>query len=724
MKFPFYRQLDSNDSGFCCIRMLAKHFGTNIPSNELTAKAQIESLYTLVELGGSFNELGFNHIIAKTSLEELKKSLPLPCVIHWDQKRFVVLYKIKKGKYYIADPTIGLVKYSEQEFTSGWGTINNISSCLIIKPVIVVPQNENKDKAFKSFGFLWQYIKVYKKYFFQLFLNVLVISIIQLILPFLTQSIVDIGINIRDYNFIVLIVVGQLVLFLAKTSAHYIRLWILMHINTRISISIISDFLNKIMRLPLGFFDNKNIGDILQRINDHSRIEQFLASNTLDTIFSMISFFVLILVLAVYNLNVFFVFLIGSTLYILWILLFLKKRRSIDYTLFNHYSSNQSKLIQIIYGIKEIKLSGRENQKRWEWEGVQTKIFKANLKRLSLYQVQHFGGDFINEVKNVLITGIVAFAVIDGHMTLGMMLATQLIVGQLNSPLEEFILLLNSAQDAKLSLERLGEIHLKKNEDDDFGSFVNDNTIPTSKEIVISNLSFKYQAGDIYALNNINLIIPENKTTAIVGSSGSGKTTLIKLLLGFYKVSEGLITIGNTPIDNFNMGWWRTQCGAVMQDGYIFSESVERNIAGSDEVVDKVKLKQAVELANIKEFIENLPMGYKTLIGDEGQQVSQGQQQRLLIARVIYKNPTFLFFDEATNALDANNERIIMNNLNNYFQGKTVIIIAHRLSTVKNADQIIVLDNGNIVEVGNHTNLTQKRGAYYNLVKNQLELGS
>ena len=506
-------------------------------------------------------------------------------------------------------------------------------------------------------------------------------------------------------------------------SIVFIRSWILLHISTRVNISIISDFLIKLMKLPLGFFDSKMIGDILQRIDDHARIERFLTAQSIGILFSMFSLVVFSIVLAIYNLNIFLIFIIGSVLYFVWVYVFMKRRRELDYKRFSKLSENQSKLIQMINGMQEIKLNNYEKEKRWEWERVQAGLFKVSVKSLSLEQYQDAGSVFINETKNILIIIVSALAVIHGELTLGMMLAIQYIIGQLNTPLKQLIRFMHQAQDAKISLERLAEVHEKKDEVEEAAAYVK--KLPENKSISVSNLIFQYEGPrSPKVLNNISLEIPENKTTAVVGTSGSGKTTLIKLLLGFYPPVEGDIKVGGARLANFSPKIWREKCGVVMQDGFIFSDSVAKNIVVNEGEIDEDRLLHAVKMANIQDDIESMPLSYNTKIGQEGVGLSQGQKQRILIARAIYKNPTYLFFDEATNALDANNERLIMENMAQFSKGKTVVVVAHRLSTVKNADQIIVLEKGEIVERGKHDELIDKKGKYYQLVKNQLELGN
>jgi ATP-binding cassette subfamily B protein len=593
---------------------------------------------------------------------------------------------------------------------------------LLLEPTQQFYSQKSNAKNKKSLKFLFSYFLRYKKYIVQLVLGLLLGSLFQLIFPFLTQAIVDTGIANKNIAFIYIILMAQMMLIISRMSVEFIRSWIMLHISTRINISLISDFFIKLMKLPMSYFDTKLTGDILQRIEDHSRVESFLTGKTLNTIFSFFTLLIFSIVLWSYSIKILLIFFAGSLLYTAWILFFLKKRKEIDYKFFDAQARNQSKTYQLIQGMQEIKLQNNELQKRWEWEDIQADLFQVNIASLRLQQIQEAGNVFINETKNIIITIVAALAVINGEMTLGMMLATQYIIGQLTLPIEQAVDFIHDLQDTQISLERINEIHLKddENHDKEFKDI-----ILHDKSIEIKNLTFQYEGPHSKkVLNNINLTIPQEKVTAIVGASGSGKTTLIKLLLQYYKPVAGEILIDNKNLQKFNTTFWRNRCGAVMQDGFIFSESIAKNIATSDNEIDKEKLMNAAKIANIHDFIMELPLKYNTVIGNEGQNLSQGQRQRVLIARAVYKNPDFLFFDEATNALDANNEKAIVENLQQFYKGKTVIVVAHRLSTVKNADQIVVLDDGKIVEIGNHTELTAKKGAYYQLVKNQLELGS
>ena len=574
------------------------------------------------------------------------------------------------------------------------------------------------------FKFLFGYIKQYRRYFAQIILGLLLGSVLQLVLPFLTQSIVDVGIRNNDIGFIWLVLIGQLMLTFSRTAVDFIRRWLLLHISMRINISLVSDFFIKLLRLPMSFFDTKLMGDLLQRMNDHSRVNSFLTSQTLSVMFSLISFVVFGAVLFIYNSFIFLVFLAGSIIYGIWIALFMRRRKVLDYELFEQQAINSNKTYQFITSMQEIKLQDCEQRRRWEWEDVQADLFKVQMKSLKLTQTQEAGSIFINELKNIIITVLSATAVIHGDLTLGMMLTVQYIIGQLNSPVEQLMAFFYSLQDVKISLERINEIHLQNNEEDR-GRDQKTEFDNGGKAISLRNVVFKYDPHSLRTtIDGVNIEIPEGKVTAIVGASGSGKTTLIKLMLGYYPVMDGHIYIGYSPLSKHSLKWWRRQCGVVMQDGVIFSESIARNIAVDDGEIDKERLMKAAEIANVKDFVMALPLRFDTIIGRDGVGLSQGQRQRILIARAVYKNPDFIFLDEATNSLDASNERAIVENLGRFYKGKTVVVVAHRLSTVRNADQIVVLDGGKVVETGTHESLTAKRGAYYNLVKNQLELGS
>lgn len=735
--FPFYQQLDSKDCGPTCLRMIAKHYGKAYSLQLIREKTGIgREGVSLLGMSEAAEKLGFRTMGAKISYQTLLNDAPLPCIVHWQQNHFVVVYKVKKTrkhaftkpkhKFYVADPQKGIMVYSAEEFRASWlinqnnGQQEGIALFLETTPQFHLQEDEKQTVS--GLQQLVPYIFSYKKLIIQLFLGVSIGSILQLIFPFLTQSIVDIGINTQNLNFIYLILFAQLMLFAGRTSVEFIRSWIILHMGARINLSILSDFLVKLMKLPLSFFDTKLFGDIIQRINDRHRIEEFLTYTTLHTAFSLFSIVIFGVVLSIYHLTIFTIFLSGSILYILWIMLFLKRRRNLDHKRFDLEAKNQSNLFELIQGMQEIKLANSQVQKRWEWESLQAKSIKLSIKALSLSQYQQAGAFFINEGKNILITFIAAKAVIEGQLTLGAMLAVQYIAGQLNSPIEQLSGLLQTMQDASISLERLNEIHQEK--DEESVSLIAFHTLPENRSFFLKNIDFQYPGtGSEPVLKNIELYIPEGKTTAIVGMSGSGKTTLLKLLLKFYEPTRGEIRLGNINLKNLSQQIWRGQCGVVMQDGFIFSDTIARNITMADEYPDIQKLLHAVKIANIGSFIESLAMGFNTKIGAEGNGLSQGQKQRILIARAVYKDPSFIFFDEATNALDANNESLIIEHLQEFFHGRTVVVVAHRLSTVQYADQIVVMHKGEIAEVGTHAELIGTKGAYYKLVRNQLELG-
>lgn len=729
IKFPHYLQLDAMDCGPTCLRMIAKYYGRTYTLQSLREKAFItRSGVSMLGISDAAEAIGFRTSGVRITLEQLKNEVPLPCILHWNQNHFVVCYKIKNNRFYISDPANRRVTYNETELKRCWLSSKSdgidTGTALLLEPGPEFNEmEEERTSGKRGLLFFFRYITPYKRELFQLVMGMLTASILQLIIPFLTQSLVDTGIRDSNLNFITLILIAQLVIFVAKLSVDFIRSWILLHMNTRINIALISDFLAKLMRLPLHFFDTKMVGDIMQRIGDHNRIESFMTGSSISTLFSFVNFIVYGVVLAYYNVTILTLFLVGNTLYVIWILAFMKYRRELDIKRFAQAAGEQSNLFQLITGMQEIKLNNCETEKRWQWERIQVKLFKIGIKGLALQQYQQLGSVFFNQTTNILISFLAARAVVSGEMTLGMMMSLTYIVGQLTAPVEQFIGFSRAFQDAKISLERLGEIHQKEDEEQTLAMKVN--VLPENKDINIENLSFSYDGADRdYVLDNINLVIPHNRVTAVVGASGSGKTTLIKLLLGFYTPNKGCIKIGELPLQMINPHLWRANAGCVMQDGFIFSDTIAKNIAVGDEIIDKERLLHAVKVANIREFIDSLPLGYNTKIGMEGNGVSQGQRQRILISRAVYKNPEFIFLDEATNALDANNEREIMEHLHQFYRGRTVVVVAHRLSTVRDADNIVVLDKGRIVEEGTHESLTAKRGVYYKLVKNQLELGN
>jgi ATP-binding cassette subfamily B protein len=746
MKFTLYKQLDSMDCGPTCLRMIVKYYGQNYTLQTLRKKSFItHGGVSMLGISDAAESIGFHTVGVKISFEQLASDVNLPCILHWNQNHFVVCYGIRRKKrrwpvfhsmagddedyeIKIADPAGEKYTMDKAAFLKCWisgkSEGKDTGIALLLEPTPDFhTQEDDREKQEKNLGYFLHYLLPYKSQLFQLAVGLLLGSIFSLIFPFLTQAVVDQGIGNHNLSFISLILIAQLVLSVTQMAVSFIQSWITLHMNTRISISLISDFLIKLMKLPLRFFDTKRIGDIMQRIGDHDRIKNFMTGTTLTTLFSFFNFFIFACVLAYYNLPILVVFATGNALYVTWILLFMRYRKKLDYKRFAQSSANQSNLVQLVTGMQEIKLNNCEKQQRWKWERIQVKLFKISIKGLALGQYQQIGSIFFNQTTALLISFLSAKAVVEGQITLGMMMSISYIIGQLSGPISQVIGFAQSLQDAKISLERLNEVHNREDEEQTIESKIN--TLPENKNIRIKQVWFSYDGAERdYVLEDLSLEIRQNKITAIVGASGSGKTTIIKLLLGFYSPLKGEIEVGTVNLQEMNPHLWRQKTGAVMQDGFIFSDTIANNIAVGEEEIDEKRLLHAVETANIREFIESLPLKYNTKIGMEGKGVSQGQRQRLLIARAVYKNPEFLFFDEATNALDANNERIIMNRLTEFYKGKTVVIVAHRLSTVQQADNIIVLDKGKIVEEGTHVELTAKRGAYYTLVKNQLELGN
>ena len=733
-KFPLYRQHDSMQCGVTCLRMICAYWGKEYPAEYLDrlCGASREGV-SLLGISETAAELGLKSVCARLTTGQLAE-VELPAILHWNQNHFVVLYKISRkrgGKtvYHVADPGKGLRQYDGPSFEAGWietrsrGEDKGIAMLAQPTPAFFSKRVPGKTER-RSFTFLLGYLKRYRYYFGQVFLGLAVGSLLQLLFPFLTQAIVDLGIDHEDLGLIWLILLGQLALVTSQTALDFIQRWILLHVSMRVNISLVSDFFIKLLRLPMGFFDTRLMGDLMQRMGDHKRVEQYLTNEALTVLFSLLTFLVFGGVLLVYDPLIFAVFVAGSLLYGLWIAFFLGKRKRIDYELFEKEAENNNKTYRFITTMQEIKLQDCEQRRRWEWEDVQAGLFRVQAKSLKLRQAQEAGGILITQVKNILVTVLAATAVINGQMTLGMMLAVQYIIGQLNRPVEQLMRFIYASQDVKISLDRINEIHGQMEEEDGSESL---KAYPDGEpgDLSLRRADFSYDPhAPRKTIDGVSLTIPRGKVTAIVGTSGSGKTTLVKLLLGFYPLLSGEIRVGRTPLGQLNKKWWRRQCGVVMQDGVIFSESIARNIAVDDGPIDTAWLARAVEIANIKEFIQSLPLRYDTVIGPDGIGLSQGQKQRVLIARAVYKDPDYIFLDEATNALDANNEQAIVRNLDTFYKGKTVVIVAHRLSTVRHADQIIVIERGKIIETGDHQSLIDRRGAYYRLVSNQLELGN
>lgn len=725
-------QPDGKDCGPTCIKIISKHYGRLIDIQTIRSLAETtREGSSLLGLSAAAEGLGYKSLAVKIDFITLMEEAPLPCICHWGQQHFVVVYKIKKtgGQtfVYVSDPAYGLLKYTQQEFIDGWvgrgkQERDEEGIALLLDPT---PAFNEADAAAprsrKDFSFLFSYFFRYKKLIAQLAIGLFAGSLLSLIFPFLTQSIVDIGIQNHDLNFIYLVLLAQVMLFLGRMGIEIVRSWILLHLSSRINISIVSDFFIKLMKLPISYFDTRMTGDIMQRINDHQRIEQLLTNSSLNTLFSLVNLVIFSVVLLLYDYRLFLIYLLGACLSVGWISFFLKKRKELDYKRFSQVSQEQSKVIELVNGMQEIKMHNAEKQMRWGWEFMQVKLFKIQIRSLSLEQWQTVGSNFINQMKDIFVSFLAAKLVLDGNLTLGMMLAVQYIIGQLNGPLVQLMDFVKQMQDAKISLERLGEIHDKEDEEPaDVQTVVE---IP-EQDIALNNVSFRYVGAGAPVFEQLSLRIPYRKTTAIVGASGSGKTTLLKLLMKFYEPGEGEIKIGNVQLQHISARYWRDQCGVVMQEGYVFNDTIAKNIAIGIDDINRQQLRKAVDVACIRDFVESLPLSYNSKIGNEGIGISGGQKQRLFIARAVYKSPEYIFFDEATSALDANTEKAIMGNLEQFLKGKTAVIIAHRLSTVKNADKIIVLDKGKVVEEGSHDELVSLRKEYYRLVKNQLELGN
>jgi ATP-binding cassette, subfamily B, bacterial len=711
------------DCGPTSLLMIAQYYGKRFTIHMLKERAGNNRAG--VSIGGlahAAESIGFKTLSARLPFDKLRDVAPLPCIAYWRGRHFLVVYKTDSRYVYVSDPGHGQLRYTHEEFKNGWAEKGDSGSVLFVEPTPAFYQYaEEKTAAQSSWRYLFNYLRPFRRYIFQLFLGMLLGSLLMLVFPFLTQSIVDVGINTNNISFVNLILIAQLVLVISRTSVEFVRSWLLLHISSRLGISLLADFLIKMMKLPIAFFDTKMTGDLLQRIGDHQRIESFLSSQSLNLLFSLFNLLIFGAIMIYYNLMIFGVFVIGSMVYLVWIIAFMKRRRNLDFRMFDQQSAAQSNIIQLITGISEIKQQNSERMKRWEWEHLQARQFRISLHSLSLNQVQDAGSVLINEAKNILISYLTARSVMNGEITLGTMLSIQYIIGQLNVPILMFVGFMHSFQDAQISLERLQEIYTQPDEEPDPDSKIT--RLPANQSLTLNNVSFAYPGRQQHVLDDLSMHIPAGKTTAIVGPSGSGKTTLIKLLLKYYTPTSGEIRLGNVNLANVSIRLWRDQCGVVLQDGVIFSDSIARNIAVADEEVDWERLEYACRTANIAPFIDTLPQGYRTKVGTEGQGLSQGQRQRILIARAVYRNPTLVILDEATNSLDANNERTILANLDEFLREKTVVVVAHRLSTVINADQIIVLDQGRIVEQGTHDELIYRRGAYFDLVRNQLELG-
>lgn len=728
MRFTFYKQLNAMDCGPTCLRMIAKFYGKHYNGDTLRQAAGFSKQgVSLLGISETAEKLGFRTRGVQINYDQLQ-TIELPAILHWDQSHFVVLLSLNRKKVRIADPGKGILSYDKSDFLFHWqsakGTNNtDIGTVLLMEPSSEFYKSPGEKERKLNWSVVSQYLGQNKSSISRVFVALFVGSLLQLILPFLTQSMVDTGINTRNMQYITMVLIAQLMLTFSSTVVEFIRSRLQLRISNNINISILSDFWIKITRLPLSYFDSHHTGDTIQRIGDNRQIQSFLTGQAITTIFSVFNFIVYSIVLVLYSQQLFFVFTVGNVLYFVWIKLFLRIRRKINYESFHLSAKENTATLQLVQSMQEIRLNNAERIKRWEWENIQAGIFKLGFKSLKYSQWQSAGALFINQGKDILISFMVAQLVVQGQLTFGAMLAIQYIIGQLNAPVQQFIGLAQNIQDAKISMERLNEIHNLDDEEPVEQMLLN--YLPGDKSILFENTSFTYPgAGNDPVLENISLKIPEGKVTAIVGASGSGKTTLLKLLLKVYTQYQGTVMVGDANFRNISPSFWRSKCGAVLQDGFVFNDTIMRNVAVGEDGVDHERLLQSCRIANILSFIDTLPNGFNTKLGAEGVGVSQGQRQRLLIARAIYKDPEYLFFDEATNALDANNEKAIVENLHEFFKSRTVVIVAHRLSTVKDADNIIVLHNGKIVEQGSHSQLTSMRGRYYELVKNQLELGN
>lgn len=735
-RFYYYRQLNAMDCGPTCLRMVAKYYGRHYNADTLRQMAGFNKTgVSLLGISDTAEKIGFRTRGTRITLQQLEE-VPHPCILHWNQNHFVVLTKISRAGVKIADPNKGLLLYTPAEFLKHWTAAENETGnakgiTLLLEPTNAFYQQEGEKENKLRWSLLLQYLKPVRWQTIQIFIALIITSLLQLIFPFLTQSIFDTGINTQNLQYVVIVLIAQLMLTFSQTIVEFIRSRLLLRVSNIINLQILSDFWLKLTRLPVSYFDIHRTGDTLQRIGDHKQIQDFLTGTALNTLFSVFTFIIYAIVLIIYNIELFFVFCGGSILYFVWVQLFLKFRRKINYQTFHLAAKENNAALQLIQGMQEIRLNNAGKQKRWEWENIQANLFNLNFKSLNYSQVQSAGATFINQVQSITISFIVAKLVMDGKLTFGAMLAVQYIIGQLNGPVQQWVGFVQRFQDAKISMERLNEIHQMEDEEDTRKNYIKQ--LPEKKNIWLNNLSFTYPGtGNEPVLENIDLMIPGHKITAIVGTSGSGKTTLVKLLLKVYDQYEGEIRIGASKMDNkdglkfgvIDHQYWRSRCGAVLQDGYIFNDTIARNIAVGEDDIDYQKLVHSCRIANIHSFIEALPNAYQTELGSEGTGLSQGQKQRILIARAVYKDPEYLFFDEATNALDANNEKEIVGNLEKFFRGKTVVVVAHRLSTVKGADKIVVIDHGKIVEEGTHEELSALKGKYYELVKNQLELGN
>lgn len=722
-KFPIEYQMDAKDCGPASLKMVAKYFGRYYSLQYLRDKCGItREGVSMLGISACAEEIGLHTQAVKCTIEDVVNLIPHPSIVFWNENHFIVVYKADKKYIWVADPQKGHLKYTHDEFKKGWYIQgSNKGALLAVEPTSSFRMSDiEKKQERNSFYSILRYFYPYKKYFLQVLFIMIVVTALQGILPFISKAVIDVGINSSDKKFINMILVGNVCILVSIMVFNIIRDWILMHITARVNIALISDYLTKLMKLPITFFENKLLGDILQRAQDHERIRSFIMNNSLSLIFSSLTFVVFSIILLIYNPIIFAIFSVGSILYVIWVLLFLNIRKKLDWQYFELISQNQSYWVETVSAMQDIKIYNYERQRRWKWEGIQARLYHLNKKVLTINNMQNLGAQFIDNIKNMWITFFCATAVISGDITYGIMISTQFIIGMLNGPLVQFINFVVSAQYAKISFLRMNEIRQLDDEEATQSTGTTD-ILPETKTITLKNVHFQYSSNSPMILKNIHLTIPENKVTAIVGGSGSGKSTLLKLLVRLYSPTYGEVAIGGTNMKAINLRLWRSLCGVVMQDGKIFSDSIKNNIVLDDENIDISRLMQCCKIAQIQEEIEQMPRGFDTLIGERGRGLSGGQKQRLLIARALYRNPQYLFLDEATNSLDTINEQKIVQALNNAFENRTVVIIAHRLSTIRHADQIVVLNDGMIMEVGNHEQLMENKAFYYNLILSQNE---
>ena len=722
-RFPVEYQMDSHDCGPASLKIIAKHFGKYYSLQYLRDRCGItKEGVSLHDISVGAENIGLRTLAVKCDVNEIVNSVPFPAIIFWNNNHFVVVYHADKKHIYVSDPARGRVKYSHETFKQGWYQRGeNQGVLLAVEPTVDFKETKaEKEQKRNSFLSILKYFTPYSRSFALIFVIMLIVTALQGVLPFISKAVIDVGIKTSDVNFINMILIGNISILLSVMVFNVLRDWILLHITARVNIALISDYLIKLMNLPVTFFENKLMGDILQRAQDHERIRSFIMNNSLSLIFSMLTFVVFAIILLIYNVVIFLIFLAGSALYVGWVLLFLNVRKKLDWEYFELLSRNQSYWVETVSAIQDVKINNYEKQRRWKWEEIQARLYHVNKRVLAITNMQNLGAQFIESIKNMGIVFFCAVAVINGDITFGVMISTQFIIGMLNGPLSQFISFVMGAQYAKISFLRINEIRQLEDEEE-LLSVGNTCILPNEKSITLSNVHFQYSANSPFVLKGIYLHIPENKVTAIVGGSGCGKSTLLKLLVRLYKPTFGDIKMDTMNVDAINLRQWRNLCGVVMQDGKVFSDTIINNIVLDADHIDYDRLHEVCKIAQLEEEINAMPNGFDTTVGETGRGLSGGQKQRLLIARALYRNPKMLFLDEATNALDTINERKIVDALNNAFEHRTVVVIAHRLSTIQNADQIVVLDKGYIVEVGTHKTLMENKKRYYELVSSQTQ---